>query len=85
MTGENQRESRAAPRKKILKVGTIVFQNDSCTMPCAILDLADGGAKLKPADVTLLPEQFRLDIRHGESHNCEVVRRTLDQVAVRFI
>ena len=85
MTDQKQRELRTTSRKKTLREGTIVFRNDSCTMGCAILDLADGGAKLRPADVTLLPENFRLIIKHGPSQQCEVVRRTRDQVAVRFI
>ena len=85
MTDHKKRELRSTSRKKTLREGTIVFRNDSCTMGCAILDLAEGGAKLRPTDVTLLPESFRLIIKHGPSRQCEVVRRTRDQIAVRFI
>ena len=78
-------DKRGSSRMKTLKSGTIVYQNDSCTMNCMILDLSDRGAKLRPIDVTILPETFRLMIAHSSTYSCEVVRRTRDQVAVRFV
>jgi DNA-binding response OmpR family regulator len=78
-------EQRVISRQMILKAATIVYQNDSCTMNCTILDLSENGAKLKPTDVTLLPQTFRLMVADGPSYDCEEVRRTHDQIAVRFV
>jgi hypothetical protein len=70
---------------KSLEAGTIIDQNDSSRMKCLILDLSENGAKLKPTDVTLLPKTFHLMIADGPSYDCEEVRRTHDQIAVRFV
>ena len=78
-------DKRGFPRKKTLRVGTISYRNDSCTMDCTILDLSDDGAKLKPLDSVNLPESFRLRIAHGPIYDCKVVRRARDEVGVVFV
>ncbi|MDH3700047.1 MAG: response regulator [Alphaproteobacteria bacterium] len=78
-------ERRVTPRKKTLKAATILHQNDNAMMKCIILDISDNGARLKPADPTVLPQNFRLMIAKGPSYDCEVIRRENDQIAVRFL
>lgn len=82
---EFQDERRASPRNKTLRAATIIYQYDSCTMKCIILDDSEIGAKLKPTDSTILPENFRLKIDYGPSHNCQMVHRTQNQIGVRFV
>jgi len=82
---EFQDERRASARNKTLRTATISYQYDSCTMKCIILDISELGAKLKPTDSMILPEYFRLKIDYGQSYNCQMVRRTKDQIGVRFV
>ena len=82
--GSNMKEKRVGLRKKTLRGGTIVYQNGNCTMTCMILDLSDTGAKLRPADPVYVPETFDLVLPGGATFRCELIRRTKDQIAVRF-
>ena len=77
-------ERRRNARMKTLKAATIVYQFDSCTMKCIILDISDTGARLKPAESIHLPGTFRLVLDHGASFDCKVVRRMDDQLGVQF-
>ena len=85
MDKPNDGDHRTNARKRTLMSGTIVYQNDNCTMPCTIPDLSDEGAKLRPLDTTLLPEFFRLKITHRQFYDCEVVHRERDRIGVQFI
>ena len=78
-------ERRREQRMRTLKAATIVYQFDSCTMKCIILDISESGARLKPAEPIHLPNTFRLVIDHGASFNCKVVRRMEDQLGVEFV
>jgi len=78
-------ERRNHTRMKTLKAATIIYQFESCTMKCIILDISETGARLKPAEPVHLPGTFRLVIDHGASFNCKVVRRMDDQMGVRFV
>lgn len=77
-------ENRRHPRKRTLKQGQIIFQNGHCIVDCAILDISEGGAKLKPSDTLLCPEHFLLKIKFGPSHNCEVIWQSGDIIGVCF-
>lgn len=83
MTGSPD-EKRKGARKKTLKGATISYQDGHCTMTCTIRDLSGTGAMLKPADPVHVPEIFQLILPDGLSYDCRVVRRTRDQLAVRF-
>jgi len=78
-------ERRNHTRMKTLKAATIIYQFESCTMKCIILDISETGARLKPAEPVHLPGTFRLVIDHGASFNCKVVRRMDDQMGVQFV
>ena len=85
MTDSGDPEKRVSSRKRTIKSGTIVYRNGNCTMKCSILNLSEKGAMLKPADPIQVPADFRLVIDFGPSHDCEIVRKTRDQIAVRFV
>lgn len=78
-------ERRKNGRMRTLKAATIIYQFESCTMKCIILDISETGARLKPAEPVHLPGTFRLVIDHGASFNCKVVRRMDDQMGVQFV
>jgi PilZ domain len=80
----NANERRAKRRMKTIKTGTIIYQNGYCTMPCTVVDLSESGAKIKPADALRVPDSFRLTVTNGQSYACELVRRALNHLGVRF-
>jgi CheY-like chemotaxis protein len=83
IAASNERRNNA--RMKTLKAATIIYQFESCTMKCIILDISETGARLKPAEPVHLPGTFRLALDHGASFNCKVVRRMDDQMGVQFV
>lgn len=85
MSDSGDPDKRNSGRKRTIKSGTIVYQRGNCTVKCSILNLSENGALLKPADPMQVPPDFRLVIDFGPTHDCEVVRKSRDQIAVRFV
>jgi methyl-accepting chemotaxis protein len=55
-------------------------------MPCTVLDLSQGGAKLRVSFGALIPARFELAIpSRGERYRCRLVWRTLDALGVEFL
>src|SRR3982751_1854389 len=55
-------------------------------MPCTVLDLSEGGAKLRVSFGALIPARFELAIpSRRERHRCRLVWRTLDTLGVEFL
>jgi len=82
--GDGSSEKRREKRERTLKHGTIIHGRGSCVMDCVVLDLTDGGARLKPADIMLCPQEFSLKIQYGSLHNCDVIWRKNTELGVRF-
>lgn len=78
-------DARTSVRKKTLLMGTIVFGPRAITMPCAIFDLSDTGARLKPADTGELPEHFELQVPNRGTYQCKVIHKSRSQIGVRFV
>ena len=78
-------DGRTSARKKTLRKGTIVFNHRMSTAECAIFDLSDTGARLRPLDFTDLPDQFELRVLFGETYQCQVIHKSRDQIGVRFV
>lgn len=78
-------DGRTSARKKTLRTGTIVYNHRMSTMECAIFDLSDAGARLKPTEVAILPDEFDLQVLYGAKYRCQVIHKTQDQIGVRFI
>ena len=56
------------------------------TMPCTVLDLSEGGAKLRVSLGALIPARFELAIpSRRERYRCRLVWRTLDTLGVEFL
>jgi len=54
--------------------------------PCTVLDLSEGGAKLKVSVGALIPARFELEIpSRRERYRCRLVWRTLDALGVEFL
>jgi hypothetical protein len=83
--GEMQTELREAPRVRTLLRGRIVFRGGHSTIDCLILDLSDGGARLKVRDWRGLSDRFELSIADGPMKPVEVCHRDLQVTGVRFL
>ena len=77
-------DRRRAPRSKTLKRAQIVYQGGHCVIDGTIMDMSQGGAKIRPADLLNMPRQFELRVQYGPTRRCEVVRRSGFYLGVRF-
>lgn len=84
-SGDRPVERRSSPRRRTLMKAKLVFADGNCVMDCAIFDISETGAKIKPADHATLPSRFELRIKFGSNHMCEVVRRKANFLGVRFL
>ena len=84
-TAPSPQEQRRHPRRKTLLGGMVIYENNTCTMNCTILDLSDSGALVKPGDIVNCPQSFRLKNSRGLDRMCELVRRAGQNIGVRFL
>src|SRR5262245_4027927 len=84
-TRKNWVQRRRAPRKEILLSGTLREIDSSVALcTCQILDISDGGARLKVGDPGDIPDGFLL-VLYGKSYrHCEVRWRSASEVGVQF-
>ena len=61
--GKNPGEKRRSSGTRVIKAAVIVFNDSHCSMDCQVLDLSATGARLKPANNLVCPEQFTLKFR----------------------
>ena len=79
-------EKRAAPRRRVLKGAYIAYQDRHCTLECTVRDLSAGGARLEVRGAMHAPDAFLLVIElDGIEADCEVIRRTSSELAVKFM
>jgi hypothetical protein len=78
-------EQRRHPRRRMLKGGRIIFDDDKCVFTCTVRDLSEGGARLKVEAWRDCPDLVRLEITDGPTHECRVVRRTEKELGVMFL
>lgn len=81
----NSDDRRSNKRIKTLKTGQIIFDNKQCVMDCSVYDLSDTGARLRPNDLQILPEEFELKLSDGRSFACKVSYVRAPDVGVGFI
>lgn len=78
-------DRRKHTRHLLSKDAKILLRNNSFQLPCSIIEIAKSGARLRPADGALLPNEFRLLVSSGEKIWCEVIHRSGDEIGVRFL
>jgi hypothetical protein len=75
--------SRAAPRHRVLKAGSIEFNGG--TIDCVVRNVSDSGAALEVASPLGIPPTFNLVISGNRgSYRCEVKWRTDSRIGVAF-
>jgi hypothetical protein len=78
-------DQRFSKRIKALRKALISYNQGASTMDCSILDLSEGGARLRPIDPVRVPAQFRLRLTPSLTIGCEVVYREKSDVGVAFV
>ncbi len=79
-------ERRRAQRHRVLQKAYIIFNNRRSTLTCRVRDVSTYGARIKLADVAIVPRQFILYFpMDARERPCEMVWRGLDQIGVRFL
>lgn len=78
-------ERRKQPRYSVSNDARILLRNGSFQMPCAIVEIARSGARLRPTDASLLPNEFELLVSPGKKVRCEAIHRCGNEIGVRFL
>jgi hypothetical protein len=77
-------DRRGAKRTRAIQKGTIIFDGGNCVQPCAILDISETGARLRPLDSVICPDRFQLRDHKSKLHECTVVWRHGTGMGVKF-
>lgn len=83
--GISFKDRRNDERIRTYKKAIILYYNNACQMSCTILDYSKNGARLKTVDPLLLPGRFDLRFAADLTLKCDVVRRSGDEIGVKFI
>jgi hypothetical protein len=74
---------RAAPRRRVLKTGHIIFTDKAPKLECIVRSLSSKGVYLEVSTTVGIPPQFDLVV-DGVRHSCCAIRRTDNQIGVQF-
>jgi hypothetical protein len=78
-------EKRKTARRRVLKVGKIIFADGMRLIDCTIRDMSDNGARLLIANIVGLPDAFHLfEKSSGMVYRASVVWRQPAAVGVKF-
>jgi len=76
-------ESRAAPRRRMFKAGTIEFTGGG--IDCIVKNRSETGAQLEVNSPLYIPDQFTLYLKHDQfKRRCRVVWRSEKRIGVTF-
>jgi hypothetical protein len=76
-------EQRVAPRRRILKGGTIEFGGDG--IACTLKNLSETGAQIEVISPLYIPDRFTLSIASDQlKRRCRVVWRREKRLGVTF-
>lgn len=79
-------DRRAEPRKKTFRIANIAMKMKRHHVPCSILDISTGGAKIQTPHAKDIPDYFELqNADHDLDTWCEVRWRNKDQLGVLFL
>jgi hypothetical protein len=72
-------------RRMLLRRAKIVLKDGHSAVDCVILDMSEGGARVKIDDWLLVPGRFELRTETGARHMAEVRYRDLATAGVEFV
>jgi PilZ domain len=76
-------ERRFSERYRVFKAATIVFNQDSALIACAVRNISRTGAFVTVLSAATVPQEFELRW-DSDVHLCIVVRRNADGLGVKF-
>lgn len=83
---DHRPDSRVAGRRRVLLTACLVIPEGFLTVPCAIKDISERGARLKlPAAQAIPNEVMLITGREPFAYRAEVAWRRLPEVGVRFV
>ena len=86
MSDQNPSDRRATERRRIVRAAISTFDSLQSAIPCVLLDLSEGGARLNLSSVQDLNDEFRLTVEtENIDRRCVIVWRSGDEIGVRFI
>ena len=72
-------------RVSVLQAGTLVFGAENCALECHVLDISDGGAKIRTSNLADGADVFDLRLDSGTTHRCRVVWRDKENLGIEFV
>ncbi len=82
---ENHDDNRSEFRRRTLKSGKIVFNEQSSVIDCTIRNLSDTGCQIIVLNHNDIPTAFELLLpSSGEKYQCEIIWRKGNEAGVKF-
>lgn len=78
-------DRRQHTRSRLLQRGRVVFRNGYSAIDVIVLDISQGGARIRLSGLIGLPDQFELHFEHGVRRLVELCHRGPDETGLRFI
>ena len=84
LDGEVFVERRTTQRRRVLKGGTLSFNNGYGALECVVRNESPNGALLNFGETAAVPAAFDLTIKGAETRHAEVRWRSMTMVGVAF-
>jgi hypothetical protein len=82
---DNDADRRDVQRTKVLRNAKIIAPRRASVIHCTVQNITSGGACLKLANTSGVPEHFELTFELGRTRRpCRVIWRTADELGVAF-
>ncbi len=78
-------EKRRARRRRVLKAGTVTFNNGYGSYSCTVKNLTDQGAMIILEDARGLPEQFDFRLGDYQPMSASLVWKHEKQMGIAFV
>jgi hypothetical protein len=83
---EDRKERRGSQRRRVLKGAILAYNDRHTTLPCAVRDLSDTGARLRVEGSVAAPDTFILVVElDGFEVDCGVANRSGKDLGVKFV
>ena len=85
-TKRSSADQRRSPRRKVTFPAWIDTGNDAAPRTCTVVDVSDGGARVKVASPVELPKEFHLILTQlGTRRHCRVVWSSEEEIGVFYL
>jgi len=82
---DNNDENRTEFRRRTLKSGKIVFNDNKSVLDCTIRNLSETGCQIIVTNNIDIPAAFELHLlSSGEKYQCEIIWRKASEAGVKF-